>query len=146
MSSIGRESISDIRTVKAHANEEMTFLRFATINQSVFEVGRARGYYWAIYFFGYKAMDHLSSLAIIYLVARTYESLNLTIGEVAAVMLYVRAVMNNAGAVTNNIQNVFKVFGASYEIALLIVSQSKVKHTGKLQPNQDSEETNDMHI
>ena len=146
MSSIGRESISDIRTVKAFANEEMTFLRFATINQSVFEVGRARGYYWAIYFFGYKAMDHLSALGIIYLVARTYEQLDLTIGEVAAVMLYVRAVMNNAGAVTNNIQNVFKVFGASYEIALLIVSQSRVEHTGKLQPNQDSDETNDMHV
>ena len=142
MSSIGRESISDIRTVKAFANEEMTFLRFATINQSVFEVGRARGYYWAIYFFGYKAMDHLSALGIIYLVARTYEQLDLTIGEVAAVMLYVRAVMNNAGAVTNNIQNVFKVFGASYEIALLIVSQSRVEHTGKLQPDQDS----DMHV
>lgn len=146
MSSIGRESISDIRTVKAFANEEMTFLRFATINQSVFEVGRARGYYWAIYFFGYKAMDHLSALGIIYLVARTYEQLDLTIGEVAAVMLYVRAVMNNAGAVTNNIQNVFKVFGASYEIALLIVSQSRVEHTGKLQPDQDSDETNDMHV
>lgn len=146
MSSIGRESISDIRTVKAFANEEMTFLRFATINQSVFEVGRARGYYWAIYFFGYKAMDHLSALGIIYLVARTYEQLDLTIGEVAAVMLYVRAVMNNAGAVTNNIQNVFKVFGASYEIALLIVSQSRVEHTGKLQPDQDSDETTDMHV
>ena len=146
MSSIGRESFSEIRTVKAFANEEMTFLRFATINQSVFEVGRARGYYWAIYFFGYKAMDHLSALGIIYLVARTYEQLDLTIGEVAAVMLYVRAVMNNAGAVTNNIQNVFKVFGASYEIALLIVSQSKVEHTGKLQPKQDSDETTDMHV
>ena len=59
--------------MKAFANEEMTFLRFATINQSVFEVGRARGYYWAIYFFGYKAMDHLSALGIIYLIARTYE-------------------------------------------------------------------------
>ena len=102
MSSIGRESISDIRTVKAFANEEMTFLRFASINQSVFEYGRARGYYWAIYFFGYKCMDHLSALAIIYLIARTYEQLNLTIGEVAAVMLYVRAIMNNAGTVTNN--------------------------------------------
>lgn len=146
MSSIGRESISDIRTVKAFANEEMTFLRFATINQSVFEVGRARGYYWAIYFFGYKAMDHLSALGIIYLVARTYEQLDLTIGEVAAVMLYVRAVMSNAGAVTTNIQNVFKVFGASYEIALLIVSQSRVEHTGKLQPNEDSDETTDMHV
>ena len=61
-------------------------------------------------------------------------------------MLYVRAVMNNAGAVTNNIQNVFKVFGASYEIALLIVSQSRVEHTGKLQPNEDSDETTDMHV
>ena len=32
MSHIGKESISDIRTVKAFANEEMTCLRFATKN------------------------------------------------------------------------------------------------------------------
>jgi len=32
MSHIGKESISDIRTVKAFANEEMTNLKFASKN------------------------------------------------------------------------------------------------------------------
>ena len=44
MSHIGKESISDIRTVKAFANEEMANLRFADKNQSLFEYGRAKGY------------------------------------------------------------------------------------------------------
>ena len=42
--------------------------------------------------------------------------------------------MNNAGAITNNIQAVAKVFGSSYEIAFLIVSPNKVIFEGTKKP------------
>ena len=67
-------------------------------------------------------MARLSDLGIIWVVAKTYDTFNLSIGEVTAVMLYVRTLTNNSGSITNNIQAVAKVFGASYEIALLIVA------------------------
>ena len=103
MSHLGKESISDIRTVKAFANEEMTTLRFASKNQSVFEYGRSKGYIWGIYFIGYRTMASLTDLGIIWIVARWYEDFNLTLGEVTAVMLYVRTLMNHSGSITNNI-------------------------------------------
>lgn len=75
-------------------------------------------------------MASLTDLGIIWIVARWYEDFNLTLGEVTAVMLYVRTLMNHSGSITNNIQAVAKVFGASYEIALLIVEENKVQHLG----------------
>ena len=42
--------------------------------------------------------------------------------------------MNNAGAITNNIQAVAKVFGSAYEISLLIVTPNKVLFEGTQRP------------
>lgn len=127
MSNIGTESISNIRTVKAFADEEMTVLRFATASQEVFEYGRAKGYLWALYFLSAKFLQSLGDIAIIYIISVTYEKFNLSIGEVTAIMLYVRTLMDNSGQITSNIQQISKVFGSSYEIALLIVSPNLVK-------------------
>ena len=83
---------------------------------------------------------------MIYFVARTYDSFGLDLGQVTAVMLYVRTLMNNSGSITNNIQAVAKVFGASYEIAVLIVSPNKVHHDGKSQPSQGDDQTNETQV
>ena len=80
---------------------------------------------------------------IIWAISRTYEKFGLTIGEVTAVMLYVRTIMNNTGSLTNNIQAVSKVFGSSYEIALLIVSPNQVIHNGTKRPEEGSDATAD---
>ena len=50
MTNVGAESLSNIRTVKAHGDEEMTGLRFALENQNCFTYGRVKGYFWSIYF------------------------------------------------------------------------------------------------
>ena len=60
---------------------------------------------------------------------------DLDIGEVTAVLLYVKTIMNNVGALTNNYQQVSKVFGASYEIAVLIVTPCEIEHLGTEQPD-----------
>ena len=103
MSNIGTESISNIRTVKAFADEEMTVLKFAISSQQVFEYGRAKGYFWSVFFLSYKFLQSCGDVAIIYIISITYEDFELSIGEVTAIMLYVRTLMNNAGSITNNI-------------------------------------------
>jgi len=50
MTNIGAESLSNIRTVKAFADEDMTTLKFEVASQELFEYGRATGYFWSIYF------------------------------------------------------------------------------------------------
>lgn len=144
MSNIGTESISNIRTVKAFADEEMTVLRFAIASQQVFEYGRAKGYFWSIFFLSYKFLQSCGDVAIIYIISVTFEDFELSIGEVTAIMLYVRTLMNNAGSITNNIQAVAKVFGSSYEIALLIVSPNMVLYDGTVKPEKASTEEENL--
>ena len=64
-------------------------------------------------------------LAIIFILAKTMGKFNLSLGEVTAIMLYARTIMNNTGAVTQNIQAVAKVFGSAYEISVIIVAPNK---------------------
>lgn len=105
----------------------------------MFEYGRSKGYFWAIYFIGYKFLANLSDLMVIYIIASNYKSFDMNIGDVTAVMLYVRTLMNNFGSITNNLQAVAKVYGASYEIALLIVTPNLVDFTGTSQPEMIEE-------
>lgn len=71
MSNIATESLSNVRTVKCFADEEMTSVKFAIQSQKVFEYGRARGYFWAIYFIGSKFLGSGGDLAMIYILVKT---------------------------------------------------------------------------
>ena len=66
--------------------------------------------------------------------------MNMTIGEVTAVLLYVRVIRNHNGSLIDNINTVEKVFGASYEICFLIVSPKKVYYEGDQRPESTEEE------
>lgn len=85
-------------------------------------------------------------LGIIYIISRTYEHFGLSIGEVTAIMLYVSTIMSNFGNITNNIQQVAKVFGSSYEIALIIVSPNMIAYDGEKQPDTNTEEGGSVKI
>ena len=51
MSSSAEESISNMKTVKAFAEERGHVTRFEKSNWDVFEFGRSRAYFWAAFFF-----------------------------------------------------------------------------------------------
>ena len=80
MTNVGTEALSNIKTVKAHGDEEMTGLRFALENQNCFTYGRVKGYFWSIYFVAQKFLAAGGDVAIIYIICRTYKSFNLSIG------------------------------------------------------------------
>ena len=50
MSNFGAEQITNIRNVKAFADEDMASLRFALKNQEVFQYGRAQSYIRCLFF------------------------------------------------------------------------------------------------
>lgn len=60
------------------------------------------GYFWAIFFLAIKFVQALGDVAIIWIIAAVYVDFNLNIGQVTAIMLYVRTLMNNTGTITNN--------------------------------------------
>ena len=51
MSTSAEESLSNIKTVKAFAEERGHVTRFENANWDVFEHGRSRAYFWAVFFF-----------------------------------------------------------------------------------------------
>lgn len=51
MSSTVEESLSNIKTVKAFAEEKGHVEKFEKANWEVFEFGRSRAYFWALFFF-----------------------------------------------------------------------------------------------
>ena len=85
---------------------------------------------------GISFLKPLAETAIVFIIARNFYELDLTVGEVTAIMLYVRTVMLNTSNIANNIQAVAKVYGASYEIAVLIVTPNKVVHDGTEKPDE----------
>ena len=108
----------------------MTFLKYAKANQTVFEYGRTKSWYYVITMIGFKTLASLADLGIIFALSRTYQDFDMTIGEVTAILLYVRVIRNHNGSLIDNINTVAKVFGASYEICFLIVSPKKVHYEG----------------
>ena len=109
----------------------------------MFEYGRSKGYFWAFFFIAYKTLQSVADLLIIYIVSQTFDYFDLTIGEVTAILLYVRTIMNNSGTLVNNIQSVAKVFGSSYEIAVLIVTPNQVAYDGKSKPETSADVATD---
>ena len=87
-----------------------------------------------MYFVGQKFLGAGGDLALIYILVKTYGKFGLSIGEVTAIMLYVRTIMNNTGMLTNNIQQVAKVFGSAYELSVLIVKPNIVTYEGTERP------------
>ena len=51
-------------------------------------------------------------------------------GEITAILLYVRTLQSNLNAITTNVQAVAKVFGSSYEIGLLMATPNKIEFNG----------------
>ena len=55
-----------------------------------------------------------------------YVQEGLTIGELTATLLYMKKITQNFGEITNGLQQIAKVYGASYQIAEMIVKEPKV--------------------
>ena len=112
----------------------------------MFEYGRAKGYFWSLFFLSYKFLAAGGDTAIIYIISRVFIDFELTIGQVTAIMLYVRTLMQNAGNITTNLQAVAKVFGSSYEIAVLIVTPNSVNFEGTEKPDAQGVASDDGQV
>ena len=65
MSANVEESLTNIKTVKAFAEEKGHVLRFEKSNWEVFEFGRTRAYFWAIFFFANTVLGSGATIVII---------------------------------------------------------------------------------
>lgn len=79
------------------------------------------GFYFVITVFQSSAFA-----CILYIVSQTFDQEGLTIGTCMAYLLYMRKIVDNFGEMSNAIQQIAKVSGASYKVAEMIVTAPQV--------------------
>ena len=72
MGAVANENISNIRVVKAFANEVNAVKSFDELNQKVFKTGETKGYYWGGFMFMLATMRSLAIAGVMYLSAVYY--------------------------------------------------------------------------
>jgi len=82
------EAISNVRVVKAFANEVNTIKEFETISNEVYKVGEKKGVNWGVFMFVLSCLKSIAMLGVMYLASIWYEEEHLTVGSTTAYLLY----------------------------------------------------------
>lgn len=117
------EALSNVRVVKAFANETKTIEEFNRTSDDVYNIGFKKGINWGWFMLVLSCLRSIAIIGIMYLASIWYEQEHLTIGSTMAYLLYMQQFGNAFFEFFNQIQAVAKVRGASMEIAKLIVQK-----------------------
>ena len=143
MSATVEESLSNIKTVKAFAEEKGHVEKFEKANWEVFEFGRSRAYFWALFFFANGVLGQGATVVIILVMSLYFEEFGMTAGKATAILLYQRLVTFSIMGINTHLVNISKVYGSSYKCAKIIVAEKHVQWNGKETiPNNESGQFN----
>jgi len=123
---IAEAQISNVRTVKAFAEERGSLRKFEVKNEYVYKVAQEKAKVWGWFMFFMKFFTTGSLAGLILFVSSQVKNEKLTIGDVLAYMLYMQIVSRNIGEIANAAQGVAKVQGAANGIASLIVEKTEI--------------------
>jgi len=127
---ISEEAISNVRTVKAFANEANEIEKFRKANLEVYAIGMKSAVAYAG-FTGFVQLAMNSCMAgVIYYGAILVKDGKITIGEISAYLLYMIQLIFNFVLVGMVIGQVFKVIGASEKIVKMMQHVPKVNSRG----------------
>ena len=121
-SSHANETLGNVKTVKAFAGEMVGVDVFNVSNNGVFNVGKNMACYYATFMCLLQLVNGGFFVGIGYFSADSVKNGELTPGEVAAYMLYNWQIVWNIMGLNTNLQQVAKVQGAFYEIAVLVTT------------------------
>ena len=92
MSGLTEETISNVKTVKCFAEEEKHIEKFQVSNYEVFEHGRARAYFFAVFFFSQKLFGNGSDVLLTFIISSFYVRLDMSPGNVTAILMYIATI------------------------------------------------------
>lgn len=84
------EALSNVRVVKAFANEERTVEEFKECSDKVYDVGFIKGKYWGVFMLVLSCLKSFAMIGIMYLASIWYEEEHLTVGATMAYLLYMQ--------------------------------------------------------
>jgi ABC-type multidrug transport system fused ATPase/permease subunit len=145
MCSYAEETLSNIRTVKAFADEKQCLAKYNSESMKVYEWANKMAKLWG-FFMAQLQILGAGSLAIVCFSASVfYQQNDISIGTITAFLLYMRSFQELSMNITNNLQAIVKIHGAAYDISVLIVAPNKVVHDGKKVIGEETEEEDKEH-
>ncbi len=130
MNTVAEESFSNIRSVKAFSNEDAEILKFTAGNLIVYEAGRKKAGYQAIFAFITQILLYGAMAAVVYVASKLYQNNNISIGEISSFMFYMLMLTFNFAMVAMVFGNVAAVMGASDKIVELMQYEPAIKSSG----------------
>ena len=130
MNTVAEESFSNIRTVKAFSNELNEIAKFREGNDVVYEAGRKKALYQALFAFMTQLMLYGAMAAVVYVASILYQDGNISIGEISSFMFYMLMLVFNFGMVAMVFGNVAAVVGASDKIVEFMDYVPKINSFG----------------
>ena len=120
MNTVAEETFSNIRTVRAFSNEDAEINRFNAGNYVVYQAGRKKTIYSAVYSLLSTILLYGSMGAVMVVGVKLFTNGKLSIGNMAAFLLYLSQFVFTFGMVSYVFGNVAAVVGASDKIVELM--------------------------
>ena len=130
MNTTVEESFANVRTVKAFSNEDSETSKFGRGNEVVFEAGRKKAVYQAIFAFMTQFLLYAAMAAVIYTSSELYQADKISIGEISAFMFYMLMLIINFAIVAMVFGNVAATVGAADKIVELIQYKPAINTQG----------------
>ena len=92
MSGLSEEAISNVKTVKCFAEEANHIEAFSKASYEVFEHGRSKAYFFAVFFFAQKFFGNGSDVLLTFIISLLFVKLEMTVGMATAIMLYISTI------------------------------------------------------
>lgn len=92
----------------------------------MYQLGWYKAKVYGGFYFTFTVFQSSAFACILYIVSESFDSQNLTIGTCMAYLLYMRKIVDNFGEMSNAVQAIAKVQGASYKVAELIIKAPEV--------------------
>jgi ABC-type multidrug transport system fused ATPase/permease subunit len=130
MSTIADESLGNIRTVKAFANEEEELRKFSVGSDEVYKLGVQKAYWMGFFGFFTQACLYGAMALIIYVASILYERGEITIGTITSFLFYMIMMLFNFWILSFVYGNAMQVVGASDKIVKVMQKPHKINSTG----------------
>lgn len=130
MSTIADESLSNVRTVKAFANESEEIRKFNEFSQKVYKIGFRKAAWTAFFGFFTQFCLYGAMALILYVASILYERGMISLGTISSFLFYLIMLLFNFWILTFVFANAAGVIGASDKIIQIIQHKPKINTTG----------------
>jgi ABC-type multidrug transport system fused ATPase/permease subunit len=130
LSTQAEESIAQIRTVKAFANEDAEFEKFTKYADDIFKQGHKKVMWESLFQFLTQVFLYGAMVLVIYVAVELYSRSMITIGAISAFFFYILALIMNIMMMARVLGQLAMVLGATTKLTVIMDHKPKIQCEG----------------